>query len=59
MFDWGVVRVNLELVYCYIRIDSSHVLMRPSKAVMMLFEKLNESEAEVEPKSHANLDLMI
>ena len=54
-----MVRVNLELVYYYIMADSGHVFVGPSKAVMMLLEKLNEWKAEVRPEVHANLDLVI
>ena len=45
LFDWGVVRVDLELVYCYIRIDSSHVFVKPNKAIVTLFEELDECKA--------------
>ena len=54
-----MVRVDLELVYYYIWVDSGHVLVGPSKAVVMLLEKLNECKAEVGSKTCANLDLVI
>ena len=54
-----MVRINLEFVYCYIRTDSSHVLMGPSKAIMVLLEELNECEAEVRAEACSNLDFMV
>ena len=43
-----MVGVDMESVHCYLWIDSSHVLVGPSKAIVVLLEELDECEAEFE-----------
>ena len=45
LLDRGMVGVNLEPMYRYFRVDSGHVLVRPSKAIVVLLEKLDECKA--------------
>ena len=47
LFDWRMVGVDLESVYCYVRVDSSHFLVGPSKAIVVLHEELDEYEPEL------------
>ena len=42
LFDWRMVRVDLESVHYYVWVDSSHVLVEPSKAIVVLLEELDE-----------------
>ena len=42
LFDWGMVRVDLELVHYYFRFDSNHVFVRPSETIVVLREELDE-----------------
>ena len=46
LFDWRVIGVNLEFVYSYVQIDSCHVLVGPSEAIMVLLEELDECQTE-------------
>ena len=46
-------------MHYYIRAYFDHVLVGPSKAVVMLLEKLNECKAKVGPEMRTNLDLVI
>ena len=59
LFDWRMVRVDLELVYCNIKTDSDHVYMRPSKAVVILFEELDKCKVKFGVEVCSNLDLVI
>ena len=59
LFDWGVVRVDLELVYYYIIIDSIHIFVRPSKVVVTLFEELDECKSQFRAEACSNLNLVI
>ena len=54
-----MVGVNLESVYCYVWIDSNHVFVRPSKAVIALLEELDEYEVEFRAESCTNLNLVV
>ena len=54
-----MVRVDLELMYCYVKIDFGHVFVRPSKAVMVLFEELDECKVEFGAEACSNLDLVV
>ena len=40
LLDRGMVRVNLEPVYHNFRVNSGHVLVGPSEAIMVLLEEL-------------------
>ena len=42
-----MVRVDLESMYYYVLVDSNHILMGPSKAIVVLLEELDEYEAEL------------
>ena len=41
-----MVKVDLESVHCYVWVDSFHILVGPSKAIMVLLEELDECEPE-------------
>ena len=47
LFDWRMIGVDLEFVYCYVWVNSSHVLMGQSKAIVVLLEELDECEVEL------------
>ena len=47
LLDWKMVGVDLESVHCYLWVDSSHVLVGPSKAIVVLLEELDECEPEL------------
>ena len=51
--------VELEPVYCYVRVDSSHVFVRPSKAIVVLFEELDECEVHLIAETCSDLDFVI
>ena len=59
LLDQGRVRVDLEPVYHYFRVDSSHVFVRPSEAIMVLLEELDECKAEFGAKVRSNLDIVV
>ena len=42
LFNWRMVKVDLEPVYYYVRVDTSHVFVRPNKVFVVLFEELDE-----------------
>ena len=46
LLDWRMVGVDLESVYCYLWVDSSHVLVGLSEAIVVLLEDLDECEVE-------------
>ena len=52
-----MVRVNLESMHRYPWVDSSHVPVGPSKAIVVLLEELDECEAKFRAEVHSNLDL--
>ena len=54
-----MVEVNLEPMYCYVRVDSSYVFMRPRKAIMVLFEELDECKAQIIDEMCFDLDFLI
>ena len=54
-----MVGVDLEFMYCYVWVDSSHVLVGPSKAIVALLEELDEFEAELRAEVRSNLDLVV
>ena len=54
-----MVVVVMESVYCYVWVDSNHVLVGPSKAIMVLLEELDECEADFRVDAHSNLDLVV
>ena len=59
LFDWGMVGVDLEHVYRYFRVNSDHVFVRPSKAIVVLLEELDECKAEFRVEACSNLDFVI
>ena len=42
-----MVEVDLEFVHCYVWVDSCHVLVGPSEAILVLLEELDEYEPEL------------
>ena len=54
-----MVWVNLEPMYCYVRVDSSHIFVRPSEAIMVLLEELDECKAQLEAEACSDLDFVI
>ena len=54
-----MVGVDLEPVYCYFRVDSSHVFVRPSEVIMVLLEELDECKVESRAEACSNLDLVV
>ena len=54
-----MVGVDLESVHCYVWIDSCHVLVGPSKAIVMLLEELDECELELCAEACSNLDFVV
>ena len=59
LFDWGMVVVDLEPMYFYFRVNSGHIFVRPSKAILVLLEELAECKAEFGAEVCSNLDLMV
>ena len=59
LFDWRVVGVDLEFVYCYVQIDSCHVLVGPSEAIVALLEELDECQTEFQMEVCSNLDFVV
>ena len=39
--------VDLESMYCYLWVDSSHVLVGPSEAIVVLLKELDKCELEL------------
>ena len=54
-----MVRVNLEPVYRYFKVDSGHVFVRPSEAIVVLLEELDECKTEFGAEVGSNLDLVV
>ena len=46
-----MVEVDLEPMYRYFSVDSGHVFVRPSKAIVVLLEELNECKAKFRAKA--------
>ena len=46
LLNWRMVGVDLEFVHCYLWVDSNHVLVGPSKAIVVLLEEIDECEPE-------------
>ena len=59
LLDRGTVEVDLKLVYRNFRVNSSHVLVGLSKAIVVLFEELDMCKAEFGAEACSNLDLMV
>ena len=59
LLDWRMVGVGLESVYCYVWVDSCHVLVGPRKAIVVLREELNEYEPELCAESCPDLDFVV
>ena len=59
LFDQGMVKVNLEPMYFYFRVNSSHVFVRPSEAIVVLLEELDECKGKFKAKACSNLDLVV
>ena len=53
------VMVNLEPIYRYFRIDSGHVSMRPSEAIVVLLKELDEGKVEFRVDACSTLDLVV
>ena len=51
--------VDLESVYCYVWVDSCHVLVGPSKAIVVLREEFDECEPELCTEAGPNLDFVV
>ena len=58
-FLLGVVKFDLELVYFYVRVDFGHVFVRPSEAIVVLLEELNEGKAWFRAEACPNLNFVI
>ena len=54
-----MVGVNLESVYYHLWVNSSHVLIGPSRAIVVLLEELDECEVEFGAEALSNLDLVV
>ena len=54
-----MVRVDLESVHCYVWVDSCHVLVGPSKAIVVLHEEFDECETEFCTEACPNLDFVV
>ena len=54
-----MVGVDLESVHCYVWVDSYHVLVGPSKAVVVLREELDECKPELCTEACPNLDFVV
>ena len=59
LFYWRMVWVDLEPVYYHVKVDSSHVFVRPSKAIVMLFEELDEYKVQLRAETCSDLDFVI
>ena len=59
LLDWWMVGVDLESVYYYVWVDSSHILVGPIKAIVVLLEELDECEAEFGAEVHPYLDFVV
>ena len=54
-----MIGVNMVFLYYYIRTDSGHVFIGPSKVVVTLLEELNECKVKFGAETCTNLDLVI
>ena len=54
-----MVGVDLESMHYYVWIDSCHVLVGPSKAIVVLREELDECEPELYTEACPNLDFVV
>ena len=54
-----MVGVDLEYVYCYVWVDSCHVLVGPSKTILVLLEELDECEPELRAEVCSNLNFVV
>ena len=54
-----MVGVDLEPMYCYVWVNSNHVLVGPSKTIVVLLEELDECESELGAEACSNLDFMV
>ena len=59
LLDWRMVGVDLESVHCYVWVDSCHVLVGPSKLIVVLLEELYECELELCAEVCSNLDFVV
>ena len=53
-----MVGADLESMHCYVGVDSCHVLMGPSKAIMVLLEELDECKSELGAEACSDLDFV-
>ena len=54
-----MVGVNLESMHCYVWVDSCHVLVGPSKAIVVLCEEFDECEPELCTEACLDLDFLV
>ena len=54
-----MVGVDLESVHYYVGVNSCHVLVGPSKAIVVLLEELDEYESELRVDACSNLDFVV
>ena len=59
LFYWRMVGVDLESVQCYVRFDSYHVLVGPSKAIVVLREEFDECEPKLCIEACPDLDFVV
>ena len=59
LLDWWTVGVNLESVDRYVWVDSCHVLVEPSKAIVVMHEELDEYKPELLTEVCPNLDFVV
>ena len=59
MLDWGMVGLDLEPMYRNFRVNSGHVLVELSEAIVVLLEELDECKAEFRAEACSNLDLVV
>ena len=59
LFDKRMVGIDLESMHHYVWVDSCHVLMGPSEAIVVLLEEFDECEPELGAKACSNLDFVV
>ena len=53
-----MVVVDLEPMYCYFRVNSIHVFVRPSEEIVVLLNELDECKVKFGAEACSNLDLV-
>ena len=54
-----MVGVDLESMHCYVWVDSCHVLVGPSKEIVVLSKECDECEPELCTEACSNLDFVV